>query len=364
MRSAFTTLLVLLFCTINAAAQNTESDTLRFDDGSWYVGGIVDSLFNGKGTMQYSDGTLYSGDWKNGLWDGKGELTFPDGDHYSGGFKEHKMSGEGVYKYANGAEYSGDWENNMFNGVGTLLYEDGGYYTGIWKDDMRHGAGILYSIKDNTVYRGYFENDVYVGKSNNEETAATTQNKQETSEEQFNDLEDYIIGTFSLDVAMATKDMLVIGFSISNYETFWGLTLTTNTAKRTFGLDIIPYNVDEVQNKDNVIGWEEYQDEEFVEGKYNAYSALFNFGWYLDDFVQFGINVGLSIENKYKNCVAGDYGIFERNTLYFKTSFSNVYFNYGTFVRYSIGFTDKLYYNLVFGMNKIEGIYTGIGIQF
>ena len=41
MRSAFTTLLVLLFCTINAAAQNTESDTLRFDDGSWYVAGYA-----------------------------------------------------------------------------------------------------------------------------------------------------------------------------------------------------------------------------------------------------------------------------------------------------------------------------------
>ena len=80
MRRTFTILLVLLFCISNAVAQNTESDTLRFDDGSWYVGGIADSLFNGQGTMKYSDGTIYSGEWKDGLWNGKGNLRFPDGD--------------------------------------------------------------------------------------------------------------------------------------------------------------------------------------------------------------------------------------------------------------------------------------------
>lgn len=363
MRSTFTTLLVLLFCTINAVAQNTESDTLRFDDGSWYVGGIVDSLFNGKGTMQYSDGTLYSGDWKNGLWDGKGELTFPDGDHYSGGFKEHKMSGEGVYKYANGAEYSGDWENNMFNGVGTLLYEDGGYYTGIWKDDMRHGAGMLYSIKDNTVYRGYFENDVYVGNAKPENMPDIETGNNDTSNTLSYYYDEASANITCLDFAIGSKDMFVLGFSVGNNETFWGLTLSKNLSKRTFGTFVDSYVVEE-NNTTKTIPWNSYTEEEFIEGEVNSYSILFNFGWRLDDFVQYGFNVGMGLSNKYKNCVAADSDIFELNTIYNKSVFSNVTFNYGTFIRYNIGFTPLLYYNLTIGLNKIEGLYVGIGIQY
>ena len=79
-RTSIIITILVVFIT-RMAAQTESIDTLRFDDGSWYVGGITDSLFNGTGTMKYSDGTIYSGEWKNGLWDGTGTLRFPDGDY-------------------------------------------------------------------------------------------------------------------------------------------------------------------------------------------------------------------------------------------------------------------------------------------
>ena len=46
------TLLFLQTLLAHAFALNNTfaaTDTIRFDDGSWYVGGIADSLFNGYG---------------------------------------------------------------------------------------------------------------------------------------------------------------------------------------------------------------------------------------------------------------------------------------------------------------------------
>ena len=367
MRLTFSILLFLLFCTGNAVAQNTESDTLKFDDGSWYVGGIADSLFNGHGTMKYSDGTIYSGEWKDGLWNGKGNLRFPDGDHYSGSFKDHKMSGEGVYKYANGAEYNGHWENGMFNGVGTLMYEDGGYYAGEWKDDMRHGAGVLLSKQDTTLYKGYFENDIYIGKVKDQEMADSIAAAQASQDYSYYEVPEYDV--LCMGISIGSKDMLVLDISAGNGYTFWGVTLSANIGKRTFGIPTDPYRgkdgvVVEDDEYPTVIGWDEFPDEEFTEGVYNGYNVLFNFGWFLDDFVQFGVNLGLGINTAYKNCLASESGPFERNKRYYKTRFDSVFMNYGTFIRYNIGFTESVFYNLIVGLNKAEGLYAGIGIQF
>ena len=67
------------------------TDTIFFDDGSWYLGQVSDSLFNGYGKMVYPDSTVYEGEWKDGLWDGNGEIFYSDGDHYKGDFREHEL---------------------------------------------------------------------------------------------------------------------------------------------------------------------------------------------------------------------------------------------------------------------------------
>ena len=358
-RTSIIITILVLFIT-RMAAQTESIDTLRFDDGSWYVGGITDSLFNGTGTMKYSDGTIYSGEWKNGLWDGTGTLRFPDGDYYKGSFKEHKMSGEGVYKYANGAEYNGRWENNMFNGIGTLMYEDGGYYAGEWKDDMRHGAGVLLSKQDTTLYRGYFENDVYIGKVKNQEMADSIAAAQASQDYSYYEVPEYDV--LCLDVAVSSKDNLVLGMSIGNGYTFWGLTFSANIGKQTYGFPA--ELVEGEEDMETTIAWDDYLDEEFIEGVYNSYNIKFNFGWFLDDFFQFGINLGIGLETRYKNCLSADNGIFERNERYYKTRFNGVFMDYGTFIRYTIGFTDSVFYNMIFGLSKGDGLYAGIGIQF
>lgn len=351
-------IIVISLLSANGYAQTESSDTLRFDDGSWYVGGIVDSLFNGTGTMKYSDGTLYNGEWKDGLWDGKGTLRFPDGDYYSGSFKEHKMDGEGVYKYANGAEYNGAWKNNMFNGVGTLIYEDGGYYAGEWKDDMRHGTGVLFSKQDTTVYKGYFDNDIYVGEGVGEYEEDIVSNQTDyTYEEYYTEPE----SAYFIDFAIGGNDMFIVDFSIGNGYTFWGATLSTNIGKRTFGLTAEPYREGE---EITAIGWGEYPDEEYIEGDFNAYNILFHFGWYMDSYFQFGMNIGIGANHQYINCIDSDSNIFDEKQLYYKTRFKNVFFNYGAFVRFNIGYTDNLNYNMTIGLNKAEGLYAGVGIQF
>ena len=137
-------------------------DTLLFNDGSYYVGQVQDSLSNGHGRCIYADGTIYDGEWKDGLWNGEGNVVYPDGDIYRGSFKNHVKEGNGTYIYASGASYKGEWKNDMFNGEGKLVFEDGGIYEGTWKNDMKHGYGKLVSY-DGETNIGFFYNDEFLG---------------------------------------------------------------------------------------------------------------------------------------------------------------------------------------------------------
>ena len=73
---------ILSVCTtlLHAATviADAPADTIRFDDGSWYTGGIADSLFNGYGKMVYADSTIYEGDWRDGMWNGKAYVGIAD----------------------------------------------------------------------------------------------------------------------------------------------------------------------------------------------------------------------------------------------------------------------------------------------
>ncbi|HPA73240.1 MAG TPA: hypothetical protein PKY31_13280 [Spirochaetota bacterium] len=72
---------------------------------------------NGDGTMKYDDGTTYIGRWKDGKRSGEGTLYYPDGRKFVGNWSDDFMHGDGVIYYSNGlVERQGRWENGHFTG--------------------------------------------------------------------------------------------------------------------------------------------------------------------------------------------------------------------------------------------------------
>ena len=47
--------------------------------------------------MEYDDGTVYIGDILNGKKQGTGRLTFKNGDYFNGEFDDDEINGKGVF---------------------------------------------------------------------------------------------------------------------------------------------------------------------------------------------------------------------------------------------------------------------------
>lgn len=73
--------------------QGTKTQTVTYADGSKYVGGFKEGLFDGQGTMTYPDGRLYIGQFKEGMKDGTGKMTYPDGKVEDGLWKGDRFVG-------------------------------------------------------------------------------------------------------------------------------------------------------------------------------------------------------------------------------------------------------------------------------
>ena len=130
-----------------------------------FIGRWINDDMN-DGTMKFSDGTKYVGTFKDGFMYGLGTMIWPNGNTYVGEFKNDERNGEGthrVYEVVEGIktlvkEYIGNWENDKKSGKGTMNWpQDGNTYEGDWKDNNRHGYGIM---KENvTIYEGNWKND-------------------------------------------------------------------------------------------------------------------------------------------------------------------------------------------------------------
>ena len=104
----------------NTTDEATGLTTLRWNDGSSYVGETYRTVFHGMGTMIYPDKGKYHGQWK-----------------YS-----HR-EGIGTMEYADGSKYIGKWERNLPNGEGTFINPEGVAFTGKFKDGEPHGKCII-----------------------------------------------------------------------------------------------------------------------------------------------------------------------------------------------------------------------------
>ena len=335
------------------------TDTIRFDDGSWYLGEIADSLFNGKGKMVYADSTVYEGEWKDGLWEGKGELSFPDGDTYLGEFSKHEFSGYGTYLYRDGAKYEGYWERGMFNGPGTMEYADGSTYAGNWKDDMKDGLGVLYDAQEVSLYKGYFKNDRYIGAVTPEEGRPAPQ---QPDNEKFH--YNYLT-TISLSYGLEQILSLHVDYHISDVF-FAGGQIGFNTVNHEIGKVSVTTD-DDTGEKVTLVGWDWYMDEILTENTYPMFKIAGECGLSWSRF-SIGTALGIGLNNTVRNCRSkeGNDSYYEPGTLYYRNKITGVRFAYDIFAEFvpAIDFDWFDFISLRAGYSNLDNFHIGIGVVF
>ena len=91
MNNLFPLLFLILILEVSASAQESETRTLVWSDGTRYVGGVVEGKRTGKGTIFWQDGTRFVGEFENDKRNGPGTMIMPDGTIYSGIFSNDQL---------------------------------------------------------------------------------------------------------------------------------------------------------------------------------------------------------------------------------------------------------------------------------
>lgn len=126
-----------------------------FYDGNW-----KDGSFNGEGTLYKEDGTIRTGTWENGrLSQTLVEVDVEEG-HYKGYAKDGKPDGYGKMEYSNGSSYQGKWVDGKWSGDGLLVSSLDSVY-GTWKDGKVCGE-VIYRTSD-LLFEGTFDNNSPLG---------------------------------------------------------------------------------------------------------------------------------------------------------------------------------------------------------
>lgn len=100
----------------------------------------------GEATLRYPDGTLYIGTVVQGIPDGRGYFRWTDGSQYEGDVRRAEIEGNGHMLFETGNDYNGQWKDGKRHGTGTETFILGGRYEGGWADDKPSGAGkIVYA---------------------------------------------------------------------------------------------------------------------------------------------------------------------------------------------------------------------------
>ena len=373
-RTVILSILFLSTLALHAAAGNpdVDSDTIWFEDGAWYLGEISDSLFNGAGKMVYADSTVYEGQWKDGLWNGKGKLSYPDGDSYEGEFLNHEFSGYGIYNYSNGAKYAGYWERGMFNGAGTMDYADGSTYAGNWKDDLKDGLGVLYDAQTGSLYKGYFENDLYNHPVNNgydEPTEYSDYYSGYDFTRSRPDTLDLFHYTYDVHIGFMYGTEQILSFYSDIYfseKIFAGLSLSFNVIDHEIGKPSVTTD-DETGNRITLVGWNDYPDEIMTEVTYTMFRMAAEFGVSRGRF-SLGTAIGMGIRNTVRNCRSLDHNdsFYAPGTHYFRNRITGVKFNYDIFTDIVINQSIPFLYScsLRAGWGNLNGIFMGLSVAF
>lgn len=136
-------------------------DTIEFDNGDVYIGGILNNEFHGQGEYHWINGNYYIGNWVNSLRSGNGAMRWNDGAHYSGNWVDDNIHGIGTYTYPNGDKYIGNFDNYDREGYGEYYWSDGDVFEGYWSNNLRNGDG-KYIYADGSVIYGTWIDGEYV----------------------------------------------------------------------------------------------------------------------------------------------------------------------------------------------------------
>ena len=75
--------------------------------------------------IKYNNGSRYVGEVVNGLAEGKGIYYWPDGNRYEGDWRNDKREGKGIFYYNNGDRSMGDYLNDKAIGKHAVLTKNG-----------------------------------------------------------------------------------------------------------------------------------------------------------------------------------------------------------------------------------------------
>ena len=84
---------------------NSNLETVLWHDGSLYQGKMVNQKPHGYGIICHGDGSRYVGGWKNGMYDGFGVFYYPGFPPWNAEWKEHKPHGNCTYDFVNYDNY-------------------------------------------------------------------------------------------------------------------------------------------------------------------------------------------------------------------------------------------------------------------
>ncbi len=355
------TFLIIITLLLPAAALSQQPnkdaaypDTLVFDDGTFYMGEISDSLFNGQGKCIYPDGVIYEGSWKDGLWDGYGKVVYPDGDIYTGNFVKHKKEGKGTYFYNSGAKYEGEWKNDMFNGEGRLVFEDGGIYEGEWKNDRKHGLGRL-TEHDGKKHIGYFFEDEFLGFPSDTYILDNVELTDDLREWGFRNVSVSTDPIASIGLTYGTGNIATVGLCLDySNQIFFGFSIGLNIDRPIKGINFNPppYNA--------------YANDKFAEGSFISTLFECDMGIMLEP-LSIGVSGGIGLSNRYNKCQANAAPeLYEGKGLkagdsYYNVQSDDVKFVYRGYLKRVITVKEKPRAKVSLGYGYPDGLFVGLG---
>lgn len=129
----------------------------------YYEGYWKDGAFNGEGTLYKEDGSIKTGDWVAGrLSQTLVDAQLPQG-HYYGYAKDGNPDGLGKMDYTNGTSYQGKWKTGLWEGEGLYISNNDSVY-GVWEKGKICGGVICRTPQ--LYFEGTFVDNIPVGVGN------------------------------------------------------------------------------------------------------------------------------------------------------------------------------------------------------
>ncbi|HZY52581.1 MAG TPA: protein kinase [Reyranella sp.] len=129
------------------------------DDGSSYVGQLVDGKRSGLGVLVYKDNDTQAGEWKDNVLNGRGTEHLNDGPVYEGQWSNGVPNGLGVRDKPGSERAEGNFVAGRLEGLGTrrVLTEPTVTQSGEFKADALDGLGVE-TLANGERYEGTFRN--------------------------------------------------------------------------------------------------------------------------------------------------------------------------------------------------------------